>query len=156
MMFLTHLLFGTLSGYLFSHFLGFGSSASFIAVAAAASLLPDIDHVSSKLGRMLPPFSAILSLLFSHRGFLHSVFPPLMLYFMISRISQLIAAAVLVGCVSHLLLDAATTKGIRPLHPLPLKIRGVIRTNGFVERMVALLLIIVVAVAFSGLLKFLW
>ncbi len=145
MMFVTHLLFGILSGYTFSGFLGFGSSALFIAVAAAASALPDIDHVSSKIGRKLPPFSVVINFLFSHRGFMHSVFPPLLLYFAIYRMSNLAAASVLVGYVSHILLDATTTKGVRPLHPLPLKIRGVIRTGSFLEKMVALLLMLVLA-----------
>lgn len=145
MMFLTHVLFGIFSGYIAHSFLGYDSSLLFVAVAVAASLLPDIDHVSSWLGRRLPPFSVILSLLFSHRGFLHSLFPPLLLYFMIRRISPLIAAAVLAGYVSHLLLDAATTRGVRILYPLSFKIKGFIRTNSFMERIVALLLIITVA-----------
>ncbi len=155
MMFLTHVLFGILSGYVASGFLGFGNNLLFAAVAAAASVLPDIDHVSSKLGRMLPPFSVILNLLFSHRGFLHSVFPPLLLYFIIASASREIASAVLVGYVSHLLLDATTTKGIRFLHPLPVKIRGFIRTNSFVEKIILLLLLMAVIIAFSGMLHFL-
>ncbi len=155
MMFLTHLLFGILSGYLACSFLGCGSAFSFAAVAAAASLLPDLDIASSWLGRRLPPFAVVLNFLFGHRGFLHSVFPLLLLYFVISRISLLLAAAVLVGYVSHLLLDATTTKGIRPFHPLPLKIRGVIRTNSFVEKIILLLLAIAIILVFSGALSLL-
>lgn len=156
MMFLSHLLFGILSGYLTCSFLGCGSTLLFMAVAAAAAILPDIDHVSSKIGRKLPPFSVILNFIFRHRGFMHSIFPPLALYFIISRISLLIAAAVLAGYVSHLLLDATTTNGVRFLYPLPIKVRGFIRTNSFLEKIISLLLIIVViAVVFSGLLKFL-
>lgn len=156
MMFLTHVLFGILSGYIACSFLGCGSSLLLIAVAAAAAVIPDLDHVSSKLGRRLPPLALILNFLFSHRGFLHSVFPPLLLYFIISRISPLIAAAVLAGYISHLLLDATTTRGIRPFHPFPIRIRGFIRTNSFVEKIVALLLIIVISVVFSVSLNFLW
>lgn len=144
MMFLTHVLFGILSGYLAHNFLGYSSSLSFVAVAAAASMLPDIDSVSSKLGRKLPPFAVVLSFIFHHRGFMHSIFPPLLLYFIISRISPLIAAAVLVGYVSHLLMDATTTNGVKFLYPLPFKIRGVIRTNSFMEKIVVMLLILTI------------
>ncbi len=144
MMFLTHLLFGIFSGYLAQGFLGYGSSSLFVTVAAAASLLPDIDHVSSWIGRRLPPLSITLSLLFSHRGFLHSLIVPVLLYFMIAAASKEMASAVLVGYVSHIMLDATTTKGIRPLHPLPFKIRGVIRTNGFAEKIIMLLLMVII------------
>ncbi len=148
MMFLTHLLFGILSGYFASGFLGFGNILLFVAVAAVASLLPDIDHVSSWLGRKLSPFSAVINFLFHHRGFMHSIWVPLLLYFIMGRISSLIAAALLVGYVSHILLDAATTKGIRPFHPLPIKLKGVIRTNGFIEKIILLLLIVLSVAVF--------
>ncbi len=153
MMFFTHVLFGILLGYFASVFLGFGSSALFIAVAAAASALPDMDHLSSKMGRKLPPFSVIIHFLFSHRGFMHSLLAPLLLYFIISRLSQLIAAAVFAGYVSHLLLDATTTAGIKPLYPLQFKVKGIIRTNSFLEKIVALILLIAVVAALSGALR---
>lgn len=153
MMFFTHLLFGTLSGLLGCNFFGCNNTFLFVAVAAAASAIPDIDHLSSRISRKLPPFAMLFSVLFKHRGFLHSFFPPLFLYFVLVRADYLIAAAVLAGYASHLLLDATTVKGVQPLYPVvKTRIRGFIVTNSFAEKIVALLLLItVIAVVFLEL-----
>ncbi|MFH1450979.1 MAG: metal-dependent hydrolase [archaeon] len=156
MMFLTHLFFGILSGFLACSFLGCNNQLLFVAVAAIASAFPDIDHLSSKISRKIPPLSVVISFLFSHRGFMHSLIVPVLLYFAISRISELIAAAVLVGYTSHLLLDATTTKGIRFFYPLRFKVKGIIKTNSFLEKLVAIiLLIITIVVMFSEISRFL-
>ena len=154
MMFFAHLLFGILSGLLACSFLNCNNSILFITIAAAASVLPDIDHLHSKVSRKLPPFAVITTFLFSHRGFIHSLWPLLLLYIVISRVDSLIAAAFLVGYLSHLLLDATTTRGIRFFYPLPFKIKGFIRTNSFLEKIITLvLLIIVIAVIFTKILQ---
>ncbi len=157
MMFLSHVLFSILSGYGACSFLGCSNELLFIAIAAVASIVPDIDHVSSFIGRRLPPFSLLLNFFFKHRGLLHSFLPLLPLFFILSRIlTKEIATAVVIGYSSHLILDATTVKGIRPLYPLKLRIRGFIRTNSFAEKLVTLLLlIIVIIVIFSKTIKFL-
>ncbi|MAG15583.1 hypothetical protein CMO88_00825 [Candidatus Woesearchaeota archaeon] len=144
MMFVSHFLFGILSGYFACNFLNCDNTFLFVSIAAVASSFPDIDHVSSKISRKLPPFAIVSHSLFAHRGFIHSLFPPLLLYFMIFKIDSAIAAAVLVGYISHLLLDATTTRGIRFFYPLPFKIKGFIRTNSFAEKIVTMLLLIVI------------
>ncbi|MEK6837573.1 MAG: metal-dependent hydrolase, partial [Nanoarchaeota archaeon] len=79
MMFLTHLLGGIFFIVYFGGFFGIGgigtnSNEKVVAILVAAffALLPDIDMVKSKLGRKLEPFSMILSVIFRHRGFVHS------------------------------------------------------------------------------------
>jgi len=154
MMFLSHVLFGILSGFLGCSFLGCNSTFLFVAVAAIASIIPDIDHLYSKVSRKLPPFAILFSVLFKHRRFIHSLFPPLLLYMVLSQVDSSVAAAFLIGYVSHLLLDATTTRGIAFFYPLPFRIKGFIRTNSLAEKIVALLLLIaVIAVVFSEILK---
>ncbi|MBW0282203.1 MULTISPECIES: metal-dependent hydrolase [Shewanella] len=90
-----------------------------LPVVAIASLLPDIDHPESKLGRRIKPISTILSL-FSHRGITHSLWAVgLMVWLLASHQADSIASqALVIGYLSHLLGDAVTPAGIRPFWPL--------------------------------------
>lgn len=90
-----------------------------LPVVAIASLLPDIDHPESKLGRRIKPISTFLSL-FSHRGITHSLWAVgFMVWLLISNQADSIASqALVVGYLSHLLGDAVTPAGIRPFWPI--------------------------------------
>ena len=153
MLFLTHILGGVVSAVYFGSFLGIGSDsgqrAVAIIVAAVFALLPDIDMVKSKLGRKLQPFSTLISILFRHRGFLHSFIFAAAVYFLVRYLfPSTIAAAAIIGYSSHLLLDMATKEGIMPLSPfLKSRLRGVIRTGSFFEQLT------LAAMAFLALLK---
>ena len=155
MMFLSHLLFGILSGYVACNFLNCNNPFLFVIIAAVSSSFPDIDHVNSKISRKLPPFAIVSKTFFAHRGFIHSLFPPLLLYLIIRSIDPLIATAVLVGYISHLMLDATTTRGIRPLAPLiKFRFKGPIKTNSFFEKIVMfLLLIVIISLTFFDILQ---
>ena len=148
MMFLSHLLFGALVGYFGCGFLACSSGLLFVAVTAAAAILPDIDVMTSKISRKLPPFAIVASFFFGHRGLFHSVLAAFLLYFVAAAaFNREVAAAVLIGYVSHLLLDALTTKGIRPFAPLlKFRISGFIRTNGLLEKFFLLLMVMAAAV----------
>lgn len=143
MMFFTHLLGGIVSIAYVGSFFGVDSSGSVkivaVAVAALFSILPDIDMVKSKAGRHLQPFSTVLSLIFRHRGFLHSfVFAALVYLGMRYLVSPQIAAAATIGYASHIILDALTKEGIMPLWPLSrLRLRGFVKTGGIVEKAIA-------------------
>ena len=135
MMFLTHLLFGILAGIIGCDFLNCNNLVLFISTAAVFSSLPDIDHLGSKISRILPPFAIVAKLFFKHRGFTHSIFPALLLYIIVASVSKELAAAVMIGYLSHILLDATTKKGIAPFTPFSkLKINGILKTNSFAER----------------------
>ncbi|MGI2205178.1 metal-dependent hydrolase [Shewanella oncorhynchi] len=90
-----------------------------LPVVALASLLPDIDHPESKLGRRIKPISSILAI-FSHRGITHSLWAvALMVWLLASHQADSIASqALVIGYLSHLLGDALTPAGIRPFWPL--------------------------------------
>ena len=132
MIFITHVL----AGILFASY--FSNNKIAIAIAALFAALPDIDMVKSKAGRNLQPFSTLAAFFFRHRGFLHTVIFTAIVYFAVNYlVSAPIAAAATMGYSSHLLLDAVTKEGIRPLWPLSnFKIRGFIKTGGFLEKIV--------------------
>jgi inner membrane protein len=148
MMFLSHTLFGLLLGFLACNFLNCQNPAVFITLAAISSSFPDIDHLNSKISRKLKPFAIIATTFFTHRSFLHSVFPPLIIYALLVRVDHVIATAILVGYLSHLILDATTTRGIKPFYPLNFKIKGIIKTNSLAEKLIILAVIILTALVF--------
>ena len=49
--------------------LSIGQEAAIIGIGALGGLIPDIDHPNSKISHKLKPVSAVVSLMFSHRGF---------------------------------------------------------------------------------------
>ncbi|MBI1970803.1 metal-dependent hydrolase [Candidatus Woesearchaeota archaeon] len=131
MMFKTHLAIGFLVGLIAMHYIQPSNQVLFMILILLGSLLPDIDHPNSTLGRK----TKIIALLFEHRGFFHgflSIIPLLFLLSFILTKVQLIAVAL--GYASHLLSDALTVEGIMPLHPLSRwRLKGFLRTGAFYE-----------------------
>ena len=142
MIFLTHLLGGILAVVYFGRYFGINSGSSdkilVIATAMLFSVLPDIDMVKSKAGKILQPFSTVISFLFRHRGFLHSFVFAGLVYFGVRYIfSPAIAAAAAIGYSSHLILDSLTKEGIMPFSPFAkFRLRGFIKTGGILEKVV--------------------
>lgn len=107
-------------------------SGVLIAGAGIGSLIPDIDHQGSTLGKKHKITSYAVSSLFGHRGIthaplIHTAFYLLFLFLgnRIDGYPQLIYISALtgiyIGCLSHLLLDMLTTKGIPLLYPFTKK-----------------------------------
>ncbi|PHM45726.1 hydrolase [Xenorhabdus mauleonii] len=118
-----------------------------------ASLLPDIDHPSSTLGRLFRFISIPIARLCGHRGFTHSL---LALIAGIILFQTEIPAdwpiptdfihAMVVGYISHLIADMLTPAGIPLLWPLRTRfcipiLRGKERKKA--ERAIAVLLVVV-------------
>ena len=143
MMYYTHAAFGLFSSLIFLHFFEIKYSVLFVLVVLFFSVFPDIDEPKSKIGRKNKFFSSIIGFIFGHRGFFHSIYIPLILYFIFYSISVEIGIAVLVGYFSHLLMDAMTRHGIRPLYPIiNRKINGFIKTNSLFEKIIFLIIIL--------------
>jgi len=125
----THFAFGLLVGLFFSSIFGIEDRLLFVSVCVLASLLPDIDLPMSKIGSKVRPISWLLNLLFGHRGLVHSIFIPLIIWGILSYYGwNLIAAAFFLGYMSHLIIDMLNTKGICFFYPL-----SKVRVNGFVK-----------------------
>ncbi len=143
MMFKTHLAFGFLVGLLSLKVLDTNHPILFILLVTLFSSLPDIDHPKSKIGRKLFFISWPISLVFKHRGFFHSIFPPLILFFVLNYFNfNFLAVALAIGYLSHLIGDSITKEGINFLHPISkFRIQGPIRTGAFLEKILFIIII---------------
>ena len=106
-----------------------------MAVGAGGSLLPDIDHPGSWVGRRLWPISAIISSVCGHRGITHSAVAVAACMCVLGWLWLNIAAsghavpafsffaigAGILGYASHLFADWLTAGGIPLLWPKPKK-----------------------------------
>ncbi len=142
MMLKTHLAFSFLFG-LFLYPLFKINQILFFIIFLFCSILPDIDITTSKIGATTKPLSNIINLLFSHRGFFHSIFPPLIVLFVFYYFGYItIGIIVFLGYLSHLIMDSFTKTGImffQPLHNF--RIRGFFTVGGFFEYLLFFLLL---------------
>ena len=135
MMYNTHLAFGLLLGLLGIIFLKPANPILFIVIVGFASILPDIDHPDSKIGKKVK----IIGFLFEHRGFFHSIGALVLFtvcFYLIFKTS-IYSIAFALGYFSHLIMDAITIKGIMPFHPFSkVSIKGFVKTNSFLETVI--------------------
>ncbi len=143
MMFRTHLAFGFLIALLSLKILDVSHPLIFILLVTLFSSLPDIDHPKSKIGRKLFFISWPISLVFKHRGFFHSIFPPMILFLILTYFDlSFLAATLALGYLSHLIGDSITKEGINFLHPISrFRIQGPIRTGAFLEKILFIIII---------------
>lgn len=144
MMFKTHLAFGFLIGLLSLSFIHVSYPIIFVLLVTIFSSLPDIDHPKSKIGRKFFFLSYPINLIFNHRGFFHSIFPPVILFIILNHFNlNLLAFSVAIGYIGHLMGDAITKEGINFLHPLSrFKIQGPLTTGATLEALLFILIII--------------
>lgn len=94
-----------------------------IMITLVASILPDIDHTKSIIGKIFFPISKQLSIKFGHRTITHSI-----IFFLFSSIIFLFSEKVFFNSynytiifsfalLSHLLLDMLTVQGIPLFYP---------------------------------------
>jgi len=153
MMFKTHLAFGLLIGLSALRFLEPKNNIIFILIACLFAIFPDIDEKDSKIGRKFKFLSYPIESIFRHRGLFHTIYLPIIIFLLFLIFNNPVyGIAALLGYISHLLLDALTISGIRPLHPLINKrIRGFMKTNAFFEFMIFLL---ITAIDLYGILNY--
>ena len=145
MMATTHLVFGFLAGLFGIQFLHPSNQVLFMILVLFGSLLPDIDHPRSKLGRNVK----FVSWLFEHRGFTHSIYA-VILVALITNIftdNPVNTYALMIGFMSHLVADSFSKEGVMFFHPLSkAKLRGVIKTGSTAEYLLFLLLLAITIV----------
>jgi len=134
-MYYTHLVFGLLTSLVSFLFFDINNKLLFIFIVVFFSIFPDLDEKRSKIGRKHKITSTIINFIFGHRGFFHTIYIPLLIFFILNIINFEIALAALIGYCSHLFLDALTRKGIKPFYPLiNNRINGFFRTGSLVEK----------------------
>ena len=142
MLFRTHIAFALFVALvlIYANTINF-SFVFFIAVMLFAAL-PDIDTPDSVVGRAIRPLSNLIRVVIGHRTVFHSVWFPIIIYYLLFWFNQTIAFAALFGYSSHLLLDILNEKGLKPLWPINFHISGPFRTGGFFEIILFFVIII--------------
>ena len=136
MRYYTHLAFAFLIGILLIKYLSIQNQILFIILFMLFSLLPDIDQVKSKISEKVKPLAWLINFFIGHRGLMHSIWTPIILYLLLFLIRIDIAIAVSFGYLSHLLLDCFTISGVRLLWPWKKRLKGFIKTGSWIEYLV--------------------
>lgn len=142
MRYYTHLAFSFLAGVLLIKYLDIQNQILFIVLFMIFGLAPDIDELKSKVSQKVKPLAWLIKFFFSHRGIMHSIFLPIILYLLLFMINIDGAIAVSFGYLSHLLLDCFTVRGVRLIWPLKKKLKGFIKTGSLTETILFLVLVI--------------
>ena len=92
----------------------------YLGMVVAGSLLPDIDHPKSWVGRRTRPISTALAAALGHRGITHSAIAVigLVLLLLHAGYRRGSVSALAIGYLSHLGADMLTPKGLRLAWPL--------------------------------------
>lgn len=123
----THIAFGVLIGtqYAIAQSQNISQFAAIIGTTALFSIIPDICHAGSKLGRKIWPISILIRLLFGHRTVTHSIFfvilTSVLLY--VLQVEKIYIFSAIFGVLSHLFLDMLTPSGVTLFFPWQKKIR---------------------------------
>lgn len=106
------------------------SEPSYLGVCIVSSLLPDIDHTKSIMGKMVFPLARYLDRNFGHRTITHSLtfFIPLLIIMIFTEVNFInpyyeregLTYSMIFGFAlfSHYILDMATVSGIPLFYPL--------------------------------------
>lgn len=96
-----------------------------VGASVVGALIPDICHGGSKIGRSLPLLSKLINGLFGHRTFTHSLLCLALTAFLLSKFMtvEAISAGLLVGMLSHIVLDMATKRGVKLFFPFKWTVR---------------------------------
>ena len=95
----------------------FGVEGIALKLMLIGSVLPDIDHPQSFIGKCLNPFSIPINRKFGHRQFVHS----LLLWGILTVLGYFLWKPLMwfsIGGVTHCLLDCWNLQGVQLLHPL--------------------------------------
>src|SRR3989338_5171039 len=143
----THLIFAFVCFLIYSSYYDITHPVLFIIVVLFMTLFVDIDEPDSKIGKFFWPVAHSIKWVLGHRGLLHSLIPPLLLFLVCKFIGwNEIAIAAFIGYGAHLVADMLTPHGIYLLYPIPWRIRGPIRVGSFGEYMFAGMLLVVIAI----------
>ena len=136
MLFQTHLALGVITFILFGDYFSGGNVLLFFFFVLLGSLLPDLDDGKSKIKQASGILGMLISFIFKHRGFLHSLFFGALLWFVVSFWSTYYAWGLLLGFFSHLFGDVITVRGLRLFYPFNFRIHGWLRVGSFWEMLV--------------------
>lgn len=120
----THIIGGVAASLAFAQITNY-EPAILLGAGVIGSLIPDICHAGSKIGRALPILSKLINGLFGHRTFTHSLLFLVLFAALLHNFMPIeaVSAGLLVGMASHIVLDMATKRGVKLLFPFKWNIR---------------------------------
>ena len=134
----THFVFGVTTAFGLSQLGWLEASIPVFAAAGFGSLLPDIDHPGSVVGRRLWFVSIPVAMIFGHRGITHSLIAVVAISAAIAwqTGSQQWIVALAIGYLTHLMGDWLTPSGVPFLWPNRRKFVSPIgfKTNSIAEK----------------------
>ena len=135
----THLAIGLAASLLFMSYVN--DEAIFLVVVLIASLLPDIDHGFSSIGKgfIFKP----IQMMTDHRGILHTYTFCVGVTILFTLFLPVVALPFFVGYSFHLFADSFTVQGIKPFWPFKAISKGVVRTGGNVDNMIFFIFVII-------------
>lgn len=125
-----------------------GSPIVFIALLVFGSLLPDIDHPKSKIGRLVP-----IGHFMKHRAwYTHSIIGSFLLPLPFLLINKPYYIIVALACLSHTLADTLTPIGTKIVYPISKKnySLNIAKTGGVGENLIFALGILYISLNFIG------
>lgn len=143
MRYYTHLAFSFLVGIILIRYLSISNQILFMIIFLFFSIFPDIDSTKSKISKKIKPIAWLIKISLGHRGLIHSIFPPIILYFLLLPINKPAAIAASIGYLTHLLLDCLNKRGLSILWPLKKKIKGPIKTGSLTENILFAIFLII-------------
>lgn len=148
MIFKTHIAFAFLIGLSFIKKFE-GDPLFFMIIVLLGTILPDIDHPKSLIGRKAGFLSKILNFIFGHRKWIHSIFTLIILSFIINKALGVWWKPFFLGYFSHLLIDGFTIEGINFIYPFKqLKLSGFIESGKIKEEILFFILLIIDIILF--------
>lgn len=146
MLWRTHFLAGAALGLAWASYAAEPATALKVAaVAGTAALLPDLDDPRSRLGRKVAPVSFAAKVVFGHRGALHSLLGVLGAFLLAKLAVPWAAVPVLLGYLSHLVVDSLNPAGIPWLWPVVRKHFGLplVSTGSMAEKLLVFPVLVV-------------
>lgn len=126
----THIMGGIAASLAYAQF---ANENPIIMVGAGimGALLPDICHSGSKIGKILPLLSKFVNVVFGHRTFTHSLLFLVIIAMLMNTLFQndAIKIGLLIGMISHYILDMATKNGIQLFFPIRFTVRFPVTTR---------------------------
>jgi len=122
----------------------FTTDISLLGISALGSVIPDIDHPHSIVGRKIPIIPELFNLFFGHRTLTHSLLGLIGTSLFIYLKSPSWAVAWVIGYGSHLILDMLTPSGVPLLWPRTKNLGfNLVQTGGVLENIFLLLLFLI-------------
>lgn len=151
----SHLLIGMVGYLAWSSHTGGEAGLATLAAAGLGSLMPDIDHPDSQIGRLLWPISQPVARLLGRRGVTHSLLLVAALAALAHHLeppSRELAVAFGIGYGLHIAADLLNQRGVALLFPLQARFRApvTVRTGGAGEAVITTLILGAAAVSIMG------